>query len=394
MFKFNGKTPKKIIFNGSKVSNIIYRTVKVWTDKILTTITNGNIVNNRHILLEDSVGENIVDYKLYSHTYYNGTPTPETPVALNTSGDYDETTGKYKFPIISSSNNVFKMDLMPVISGDYYTRNGDNITIDLTNETSANSTVVDITFGTVCPELKVGDKIVWYCESSSSNKNVWLSNGFYLELGKAYTVTDNMLTSKIHLYGKLGEKHTISKIRVFNVVKEYNIYLDEPLRRIDLDAYADYIDFANQKVVRNCGSWILTGYESGWYNNTNYTNDKVLCLTTSKITSCGVNYHPSYTGGFCNKFAYSASSAIANKFRFSSSVYLFITLDKTKYPEFNDDVRDNVLAGTEIIYIRKTPVEEPIELPVIETEEGENLFSYPLTNPVKTCEVCYYKYIE
>lgn len=35
-----------------------------------------------------------------------------------------------------------------------------------------------------------------------------------------------------------------------------NIYLDEPLRKID--EYADYIDFENQKVVRNIGETLVT----------------------------------------------------------------------------------------------------------------------------------------
>lgn len=397
MLKFNGETPKKIFYNGMKVAKVVYRTFTVWVDKVLATLTNNSNVSQRQILLTDSVGEDIVDYKLYSHSYFNGTPTPEAPVKLNTSGDYDEATGKYKFVINSSSHNVFRMDLMPTEATDTYSKDGDNIVIDLTNDTSRNDAVIDITFGEVCPELKVGDKIVWYCETTSPNKNVWLSNGFYIELGKAYTVTNNMLTSKIHLYGKGGEKHTTNKIRVYNNVKEYSIYLDEPLRRYASDDYVDYIDFANQKVIRKCGSLVLTGQEEGWYINEIYTTDSIICLTNPKQLA---TYNPSYTGGLSNKFVWGASEKV-NTFRFSSSIYLFLSLDGTIYtkPEniattkMTDELRA-AIAGTEIIYIRKTPIEEAIELPVIETEEGENLFSYPINNPIKKAEVSYYKFNE
>ena len=46
--------------------------------------------------------ESIIDYTLYGQSVQNGTPTPETPIEVESVGEYDETTGKYKIPIIVS----------------------------------------------------------------------------------------------------------------------------------------------------------------------------------------------------------------------------------------------------------------------------------------------------
>ena len=46
--------------------------------------------------------ESIIDYTLYGQSVQNGTPTPDTPIEVESVGEYEETTGKYKIPIIVS----------------------------------------------------------------------------------------------------------------------------------------------------------------------------------------------------------------------------------------------------------------------------------------------------
>lgn len=46
--------------------------------------------------------ESIIDYTLYGQSVQNGTPTPDTPVDVESVGEYDEETGKYKIPITVS----------------------------------------------------------------------------------------------------------------------------------------------------------------------------------------------------------------------------------------------------------------------------------------------------
>lgn len=50
--------------------------------------------------------ESIIDYTLYGQSVQDGTPTPETPVEVESVGEYDETTGKYKIPIKVSGKNL------------------------------------------------------------------------------------------------------------------------------------------------------------------------------------------------------------------------------------------------------------------------------------------------
>ena len=68
-----------------------------------------------------------------------------------------------------------------------------------------------------------------------------------------------------------------------------NIYLDKPLRKVGNDA--DYIDFANQKVIRNVDSLILTGQES-WNrlnNNRVYIQISAKKYTTYVLCNCYTN---------------------------------------------------------------------------------------------------------
>lgn len=49
--------------------------------------------------------ESIIDYTLYGQSVQDGTPTPETPVEVESVGEFDESTGKYKIPIKVSGND-------------------------------------------------------------------------------------------------------------------------------------------------------------------------------------------------------------------------------------------------------------------------------------------------
>lgn len=85
MFKFGGNTPKKILFNGLNVANVVYRTVKVWVDKVLATI---GATDSYSLVLENSTGEDLVNYKIYGNTTQSGTkPTPDIPIEIKNVGN-------------------------------------------------------------------------------------------------------------------------------------------------------------------------------------------------------------------------------------------------------------------------------------------------------------------
>lgn len=81
MLLFNNKTPKKINFNGKHVAKVIFNNVVVWLAKVLTTIT------GYPITLSNSTGDDLVDYKIYGNSVQDGTPSPETPIEIQSVGD-------------------------------------------------------------------------------------------------------------------------------------------------------------------------------------------------------------------------------------------------------------------------------------------------------------------
>lgn len=60
--------------------------------------------------------ESIIDYTLYGQSVQDGTPAPEAPVEVESVGEYDETSGKYKIPIKVSGKNLFDIDSATSVS--------------------------------------------------------------------------------------------------------------------------------------------------------------------------------------------------------------------------------------------------------------------------------------
>lgn len=50
--------------------------------------------------------KSIIDYKIYGRSVQNGTPSPDNYVEVESVGDYDEETGKYKIPIYANEQLV------------------------------------------------------------------------------------------------------------------------------------------------------------------------------------------------------------------------------------------------------------------------------------------------
>ena len=81
-FNFNGNTPKKILYNGLNVAKLVYNGVVVWMSKVLATIS-----GILPITLTDCTGDDLVDYKIYGNSEYEGLPDGYTRV------EYIESTG-------------------------------------------------------------------------------------------------------------------------------------------------------------------------------------------------------------------------------------------------------------------------------------------------------------
>lgn len=94
-FNFNGNTPKKILYNGLNVAKLVYNEVVVWMSKVLATIS-----GILPLTLTDCTGDDLVDYKIYGNSEYEGLPDGYTQV------EYLESTGtQYINTGVNLSNN-------------------------------------------------------------------------------------------------------------------------------------------------------------------------------------------------------------------------------------------------------------------------------------------------
>lgn len=208
------------------------------------------------LTLHDCADNNsIINYTIDGNSVQNGTPTPENPIEVESVGEYDEETGKYKIPVVCSD----------------------------------------------------------------------------------------------------GQGNCVTK----------NIYLDEPLRKIG--NYADYVDFENQKVVRQVyceklNSTNLREMEQGTTSR--------FCKPVSKLILS------SYRGGLSNCFKISATkyndSLSNNEAMLSPSAkYIYIRCDEFTLDEYKQ------LLDSEDVLIYYVMVEEeiPITLPKLPTFKGTTIYS-------------------
>lgn len=206
----------------------------------------------------------------------------------------------------------------------------------------------------------------------------------------------------------LARKNALSNLMVYDIAyyadtdtTEYepyvkptitHIYLDEPLRKVG--DYADYIDFKNQKVIRNVVKHSLTAFSIykklngviriGAYDNSIKQKYEYHILSTI------FNYGVYWTGDIECIFHHNYYN-----YHYYWSVYwsrLGLTYDGTNVYR-TDDVLQTPLTDREIISIAKewlsklsdkdkeiymildTPTEEPISLPVLKTFKGTTIIS-------------------
>lgn len=144
-----------------------------------------------------------------------------------------------------------------------------------------------------------------------------------------------------------------------------NIYLDEPLRKID--GYSDYIDFINGKVVRNINEIVVDGTRtSGVLFNTSTNTSRIQYTSNPRGRHDDINI-------FCNqlKGVTNYNNDIEGIYVNYASFVLRISKDKigTSITSANEYFAINPLI---LDYILETPTEESITLPNIPTVDGNN----------------------
>lgn len=198
------------------------------------------------------------------------------------------------------------------------------------------------------------------------------SLGMYFYLGYSNTIQGE---STITFYDvQLEEGSTATSyepygykipVNVNNVIT--NIYLDEPLRRIE--DYFDYIDFINGKVVRQLGEIILNGSES-W----GIANGILYRTTTSSLIGSGINVCSTHfigassQGSTANVRDNNPNNSICTASSGSARLYIKSSQFDSE-SSFKTWLQSN---NVTVDYVLATPTEESITLPNIPTVDGNN----------------------
>ena len=390
-------------------------------------------------------GKNLKDYRIYGNSVQDGVPTPEAPIEVQSVGDYDEASGKYKVPVAVKGKNLYKptrlsADNIDKPSTSVKLSNNYGTTISTTDATKGEFTVTQSTAPDISnpPNYKngffcfeIGQDVLtvekWYtlsfdCEIIESllenNQLQILLNGaagwynFYVENGKASVDfiyrTPNSYDNHIEIR-LCGKSLKISNIMITEVdsnqdyepyiePQTFNIYLDAPLRK--LGEYADYVDFEKSVVVRKIDSTNVKSCPWNKKSDSTASDGTALyryeCSLSRKRYFVGGLYDES--GLLCNgllkeSYVYKEDNAIAERVDTtgSSGTGRTIRIHTSEY----DTVASMIEAfgDFKVCYILDDAyiTEEKVTLPALPTFKGTTVYEVQTSTEPSGMQACYYE---
>lgn len=347
------------------------------------------------LALPDCVGDNLLNYTIEGNSAQNGTPTPDTPVDIESVGE--------------KSKNLFDVDAFVKLEGneEYYGLNSEGEFIQLKSDyRSSIPTFMTLQAGTYT--VSNFDKVKFRLENKTTG-TVLMSNTI---IGNYFTLTETseiafkwwyepgtVLNKPMLQEGAVAtEYEPYGKYKIPIVVTNEKgesestvIYLNEPLRKVG--DVSDYIDFENGKVVRNIKTQYLdpsynsinkytwvnkVGVYFGFYLDNNYERIPGLSNRNADFTA-NLQATTSMWLGIKNK----------NFFWIGILDYLGFADDDTStaIDKFRVWLADN---PTYVHYPTSTPIEGPITLPNIPTLKGSTVLSPGTTIQPSNMSTTYY----
>lgn len=223
-------------------------------------------------------------------------------------------------------------------------------------------------------------------DSNANYKFIAAGNRYYDENNKAYYCTVIIRNIQVE------EGTTATSYEPYKGKTTKHIYLDEPLRKVG--DYADYIDFKNQKVVRNIVEDSL--YANAFYKKLSSvarfgrTKTNIKQKLDTHMLSTILNYDFSWYKDVESIFHHNGAY-----YNYYWSVYwsrLGLTYDGTNVYR-TDDTEQTPLTNSEVLNIANewlktlsdedkkvfmildTPTEESISLPILKTVKGTSIMS-------------------
>lgn len=366
----------------------------------------GKVSNNSATNLTITTGENAKTlYVFYSHlsdetTYTLQQILDSIQIEENSIATSYEPYG-YKIPVNVRSENLFDIDTISNIGG------GTNNNGIITSTTRSTSGTINLNFKFSDILVKAGETLYFSADIklnndsigtfSTINDNVHAGatkiiyptlNNKYQRYQTSYTYSnDETVKSMLIQIGNLLGSFEVSNIMISKddsiIYKPYynettNIYLDEPLRKID--GYSDYIDFINGKVVRNIGNKVLDGSETYYGGGAGtgspdytYVYTKVFdSLAISGVCPIFSSHFATIKGNMARGTVVSIDTMCIDKSASTDRTrFLILTsrLSASTTSAFKTWLSSN---NVTVDYALSTPTEEDIELPNIPTIDGNN----------------------
>lgn len=317
----------------------------------------------------------------------------------------------YKIPVKLSGKNLFDKNSTPLdayvsagkVSGHiscktYVVKVKPNTTYTLTYDNSEDLSQPRcyVTGFADEPVINSSGGKQYYTDSITKLHEVTFTTGAdinYLTLWLVYSVNEK--TPTILSTVQLEESSQATPYDPYFEPYTENIYLNEPLRKID--DYADYVDFENQKVVRNIGKRLIdvTGIPTSKLSG--YSIGRNAGIIDSAFLDIPVTVMSDYFNYEQNTIQY-AKANMMTRYQLTQQLLWCIpqsilgTTDASTETEIVTAINNWATANNILIYLpMATPTEESIDLPSVLTQKGTNTISIDTKIQPSNMEVKYYK---
>ena len=363
-------------------------------------------------------GESVIDYKVYGNSVQDGTPTPDTPIEIQSVGDLVTDTsspyyGKYDVPVTVCEKNLIPYpysNTTETIKGITFTDNGDGT---ITANGTVTSTVQYSQFelknksdafllqgGTyTLSGVNGGSTTTFYIQLKNSDTDATIAiatnGGVTFNLNEPCYARGNLIiksgttVNNIVFKPQLELGTTATPYEPYQAPITKHIYLDEPLRKVG--DYADYVDYERGCVVRYIKEKSLTSNDKLFSvgRGVGYNSPDIIVKPISTISMPSI---------FCSHYAKSewASTMASN----GSKVGICINTSSGTIGFYDDKYAYNLttfksfLDANEIkfYYILLTPIVETLIVPDFGVPNSEVMnVSSGTVIPPSSMDVTYYQ---
>lgn len=323
-----------------------------------------------------TIGKNLIDYKIYGDTVQNGTPSSQTLVELVGLGDisknkFDKNSMVYNGYIVSNTGLIAYTSASRII----YAPCKPNTTYTVSKVLSERFIVF---YTTEKPDVGVA---VYGRVNGHNLTSMTITAGNNAKYICAYVWTesaDTLSPETIINSVQVEEGSTATSYEPFRYVIPINInnnitniYINRPLNKLQTNV--DYIDFKNQKLYKQCyeyiftgdETWITTGASSNIYYRILLSSSEIIGTASSSTQKC--NYfkfgQPTSTNETTGISVYTSNGSTYVRFRDSSltTPELINEFTKARYEEG---------FPVKLIFTINYTIEEAIQLPNIPTIKG------------------------